>query len=320
MSVLLDYSPIINRCRKLASTGRAIFQSYNNALLSVIGGASQATAFAPVLAMLVDARWVSLTSLPNLTDNAQHDTSLISDVADRIYLNAVFTPTSCSSRTDNGATAYGLAFTDQLIGQIDLVIKQTVAAVGGSASYYAYLPMHLNAFWGDPVRPIWKCKTVRYYSNYGVVRIRNSGDPITIDTYVYPCKELSRIRIVTNAIKTDNDTSQFISTPYAYVASDMWSNLEKIADLFSYFQTLINQYFTLTTKTIELRGIESAYIDDPPDVSVGGLNYVQMTVRPRVGFALESKYVNLLRPFTPDWVDIFSPIRRIGFNYYINFM
>jgi len=315
MPILLDYTPIVNRCRKLASTGRAIFQSYNNALLSVLGGATKSVAFAPVLAMLVDAGWI--TSTNDLRTVIHRETSLIADAIDRPFVNAVFRQKACNEHPLTGpflgGTVYSAAMTSDFITQIERVIRQTIAATGDPPSGFYYLPVVKNAEWSQH-KPVWKCKLVRFDGGTAYTSTANSTQEIDFD----PCDAMYRIRAEYSQVWGGVSTSaiSFSQSASMYVNSDLWSNLEKMSDLFSYFHSLISQYVSPNPRTIEIRNVSSISLtnsyDDQP--ALFEPNVVTIEMRPQISFILNNKILESMRPHTNDWVDVTSPLKRLTFT------
>jgi len=308
MPILLDYTPIVNRCRKLASTGRAIFQSYNNALLSVLGGATRSVAFAPVLAMLVDAGWITFSN--DLRAVIHRETSLIADAVDRPFSNVIFRPKACTTEPNLGGTVYSAAMTSDFINQIELVIRQTITAVGNVGSGFYYLPVVKNALWGYS-KPIWKCKLVRFSGTTVYTNTTDAAEDISFN----PCDALYDIRAWYSSVfgGAQSSTISFSQSASAYVNSDLWSNLEKMSDLFSYFHSLISQYVSPNPRTIELRNIESISLTSSLDNQTYLPNTVTISMSPQISFILNNKILESMRPYTNDWVDIASPIKRLEF-------
>jgi len=309
MPILLDYTPIVNRCRKLASTGRAIFQSYNNALLSVLGGATKNVAFAPVLAMLVDAGWITFST--DIRAVIHCETSLIADAIDRPFANAVFRPKDCITESNRGGTVYSAAMTSHFISQIELVIRQTIAAVGNVGNGYYYLPEVKNAEWGQQ-KPIWRCKFVRFDATNVYT---NTSYDLT-DINFNPCDALYEIRAYHSSLYGGVQSSpiSFKQSASAYVNSDLWSNLEKMSDLFSYFHSLISQYISPNPRTIEIRNVESITLPDAYDNQAYIPDVVAIRMHPQISLVLNDKILGSMRPYTNDWIDVASPIKRLTFT------
>lgn len=114
-----DYDAVVARDRiksykKLGSFLRSLFQTYNNAVLSVLAGADATATFRPVMALLLDSGLVKKNTT-TIQTSVLHDIDPLTfgrfDYVNK-FLSGTTVPSDCVDRANYNTTYYGLVLTN----------------------------------------------------------------------------------------------------------------------------------------------------------------------------------------------------------------
>jgi len=323
MSVIFDYSQIIARCKKLSSTGRAIFQSYNNALLAAINGADKATAFRPVYAMLMDASWISTSPFLDIAvrDVINNDASLLADAYDTAVWNAIFRPLDCDASPTSAGTCYGVVFDDLFISMIERVIRQTIVAAGTGACYYIPINRNItlsNAQSAQVTLPTWtyKVNSVEYVQGSWRTYDEFLDDSLG-DVNVYCNVPLFSIR--RRKYKGVPISASFVKNPSQYVQSDIWARLEYITQMYSIYQSVLARYVPVRARTVDIVPVSDNLHEVRVNVASPTPHAIKFHVKDLTAKQAIMYYFDMMKLQGVYWVDPLSPLKSVKIEYDIQF-